>query len=452
MSKARALIVDDEPDILDLMRITFARMGVGAHGVGTLAAAYQALRAERFDFCLTDMRLPDGDGIDLVRHATEHYPTMPIAMATAYGNMESAVAAMKAGAFDFVSKPLDLRVLRELTAAALRLRPDAPSTVPTAELLGQSPAIEALRALIVKLARNQAPVCIHGESGTGKELVARLIHRLGPRADRPFVPVNCGAIPSELVESELFGHRKGSFTGAIADKTGLFQAAHGGTLFLDEIADLPLATQVKLLRAIQEKSVRPVGAEREIPVDVRIVSASHRRLEDEVARGAFRQDLFYRINVIELSIPPLRERIDDLPVLVAHLLPRIAAQSGSPARRLSPAAWARLRTHAFPGNVRELENILERATALSERDTLEVEDLGLPAAEAPPSAPRVALAEQLDRLERELLAHTLAQAHGDLAAAARDLGLAPRSLRYRLTRLGMQDTGSESVCIKEHKP
>lgn len=435
MSKARALVVDDEPDILDLVRITFARMEIAARGVGTLAAARAALREERFDFCLTDMRLPDGDGIDLVRHVAEHYPALPIAVATAYGNMESAVTAMKAGAFDFVSKPLDLRVLRELTAAALRLRPEVPDPAPAAELLGQTPAIEALRALIVKLARNQAPVYIHGESGTGKELVARLIHRLGPRAEHPFVPVNCGAIPSELVESELFGHRKGSFTGAVADKIGLFQAAHGGTLFLDEIADLPLATQVKLLRAIQEKCVRPVGAEREIPVDVRIVSASHRRLEDEVARGAFRQDLFYRINVIELTIPPLRDRVADIPLLVAHFLPRIAAQSGSPARRLAPAAMARLQAYAFPGNVRELENILERATALSERDTLEIEDLRLPDTV---SAPRRSLVEQLDRLEREVLENALVQAGGDLSAAARALGLTPRSLQYRLTRLGLE--------------
>ncbi|MBK5971147.1 MULTISPECIES: sigma-54-dependent transcriptional regulator [Thiorhodovibrio] len=468
-SRPRALVVDDEPDILDLVRITLSRMGLEARCVGTLAAAREALTEDSFDFCLTDMRLPDGDGTDLVRHASASFPDMPVAMVTAYGNMESAVAAMKAGAFDFVSKPLDLRVLRELTDAALRARGggaadplDASS--PQTALIGESPQIHELRAMIAKLARNQAPVFISGESGTGKELAASLIHQLGPRADQPFVPVNCGAIPADLVESELFGHRKGSFTGAISDKPGLFQAAHGGTLFLDEIADLPLPMQVKLLRAIQEKSVRPVGVAKEVPVNVRIISASHLDLADAVARGAFRQDLFYRINVIDLHLPPLRERTGDIPVLVAHLLPRIAAESGSPAETLADDAMAALCDYAFPGNVRELENILERASALCESSVLSAVDLRLPelqparvlaetpapgnraiasaaTAQAPggmalPGAGR-SLAERLDVIEKPLLLEALSQANQDSEAAAAQLGISPRSLKLRLARLNL---------------
>ncbi|EIC22263.1 sigma-54-dependent transcriptional regulator [Thiorhodovibrio frisius] len=458
-SKARALVVDDEPDILDLVRITLARMGLEAQCVGTLKAARQALAADRFDFCLTDMRLPDGDGTDLVRHASASCPEMPVAMVTAYGNMESAVAAMKAGAFDFVSKPLDLRVLRELAAAALRARGRATDSLntsdgPQTKLIGESPQILELRTLIAKLARNQAPVFISGESGTGKELAASLIHQLGPRADQPFVPVNCGAIPADLVESELFGHRKGSFTGATSDKPGLFQAAQGGTLLLDEIADLPLPMQVKLLRAIQEKSVRPVGAAKEVPVDVRIISASHLNLADAVARGAFRQDLFYRINVIDLHLPPLRERTGDIPMLVAHLLPRIAAESGSPAESLADDAMAALCNYAFPGNVRELENILERASALCESSVLTAADLRLPdlqqtpaamsshpsaaapLASAPPTAQRP-LAERLDAIEKPLLLDALQQSDQNPELAAARLGLSPRSLRLRRARLGL---------------
>jgi two-component system response regulator PilR (NtrC family) len=426
--RARALVVDDEPDILDLVRLTFARMGIDSHCVGTLTEARRALASEAFDLCLTDMRLPDGDGTDLVRQASGQYPDMPIAMVTAHGNMESAVAAMKAGAFDFVSKPLDLRVLRELTGAALRARVGEPAPVdqetsPAARLIGQSAQILELRALIAKLARNQAPVFISGESGTGKELAASLIHQLGPRAAQPFVPVNCGAIPGELVESELFGHRKGSFTGAISDKPGLFQSAQGGTLFLDEIADLPLAMQVKLLRAIQEKRVRPVGASQEVPVDVRIISASHVDLTEAVARGAFRQDLFYRINVIDLHLPPLRERSGDIPALVDHLLPRIAADSGSPATGLSDAALAALSRYAFPGNVRELENILERACALCDSTWLSEADLRLPPLE-PHTAPQslTPLHERLEAIEWHVV---------KTARSASDVDLSPRSLRLR---------------------
>ncbi|MBB1074196.1 sigma-54-dependent Fis family transcriptional regulator [Rhodoferax sp. 4810] len=465
MTRANALIVDDEADLLDLVRITLARMDITAHGVTTLAAARAQLASRPFDLCLTDMRLPDGDGTELVRHVTELYPDLPIAMVTAYGNMDTAIAAMKAGAFDFVAKPLDLRVLRELTTAALRLRPTnhvtaAVADLPTsAQLLGDSPQIDALRGLIAKLARNQAPVYINGESGTGKELVARLIHQLGPRAEQPFVPVNCGAIPTELVESELFGHRKGSFTGAVSDKAGLFQAAHGGTLFLDEIADLPLPMQVKLLRAIQEKAVRPVGAEKELPIDVRVISASHRHLEAEVTRGRFRQDLYYRINVIDLTIPPLRERRSDIPILTRYLLARIADANGGAVSTLSEAALTRLGSYDFPGNVRELENILERATALSDGSELLPDDLRLPVtveaaaatapvsvttAPAPPSSPPAApppsdttasLAERLAAIERHILTQTVSECHADLAQAAAALGVTPASLHYRLARL-----------------
>jgi two-component system response regulator PilR (NtrC family) len=459
MSTASALIVDDEEDILELVTITLSRMAINVHSVTTLQAARQALTERSFDFCLTDMRLPDGDGTELVKYASEHYPQMPIAMATAYGNMDSAVAAMKAGAFDFVSKPLDLRILRGLTTAALQLR--ATETAPATQvatqpiskeqaLLGCSAAIQSLRQLIAKLARNQAPVFINGESGTGKELVARLIHHLGPRSTHPFIPVNCGAIPAELVESELFGHCKGSFTGATHDKPGLFQSAQGGTLFLDEIADLPLPMQVKLLRAIQQKSVRPLGSAQEIPVDARIVSASHKNLEQEVARGTFRQDLFYRINVIDLFIPPLRQRPEDIPVLTEYLLPRIAQTSGNPCRTLSPAALQHLQGYHFPGNVRELENILERASALGEHSIIEPEDLHLPntnnqkiTTESPTTTITLdpsehnPLASRLSQLERHMLLQTLQEMSGDHARVAQCLGLTLRSLEYRLQRLGL---------------
>jgi two-component system response regulator PilR (NtrC family) len=476
MTRATALIVDDEPDILELVSITCARLGVMAATAGNLTQARALLAQGSFDLCLTDMRLPDGDGTELVRLITERHPDTPVAMITAYGNMESAVAAMKAGAFDFVAKPLDLHLLRDLISAALKLRKPGPggssSTVTSADgsdcgLLGTSVQMREIRTLIAKLARNQAPVFISGESGTGKELAARLVHSQGPRAEAAFVPVNCGAIPSELVESELFGHRKGSFTGAVADKQGLFQAAQGGTLFLDEIADLPLPIQVKLLRAIQQKSVRPVGAEHEIPVDVRIISASHHDLKQAVDRGAFRQDLFYRINVIELFIPPLRERCEDIDVLARRILERMAAQSGAPAQRLSEAARDALHAYDFPGNVRELENILERATALSDAQLLEVSDLRLPEpgataglAEPPPvaaneipttAAPEAAVAgtateidigdrppeAKLDEIEKKAILKALDNTHWNRTAAAKLLGMTPRSLRYRLSKLGL---------------
>ena len=458
MSQATALIVDDEADILELVTITCARMGIVTHTAGSLADARRLLERENFDLCLTDMRLPDGDGTDLVRLIAERWPQMPVAMITAHGNMESAVSAMKAGAFDFVPKPLDLQILRDLISAALRLRaPIAAATEETEDgsstgLLGSSWQMQEIRGLTLKLARNQAPVFISGESGTGKELAARLIHTQGPRADHAFVPVNCGAIPAELVESELFGHRKGSFTGAVNDKQGLFQTAHGGTLFLDEIADLPLPMQVKLLRAIQQKSVRAVGAEREVPVDVRIISASHHDLRVAVERGAFRQDLFYRVNVIELNIPPLRERPEDIGVLARHILNRIGNAVGCAPKSLSEPAWQALSHYPFPGNVRELENILERATALSDSDSLSVEDLRLPLLDndrqpqiAAASSPDIAahaladkpLEDKLDEIEKHAILEALDATRWNRTAAAKRLGMTPRSLRYRLSKLGL---------------
>jgi len=446
-----ALIVDDEPDLCELAEITLSRMGLATRSVQDTASARNLLAEQNFDLCLTDMNLPDGNGIELVEHIQQHYPNTPVAMITAYGNVEAAVKALKAGAFDFVSKPIDLQVLRKLVNAAISLS-DIQDSIQTSEtrtidmLLGDSAVMQELRQKITKLARSQAPVFIHGESGSGKELVAQLIHTQGARASRPFVPVNCGAIPSELMESEFFGHKKGSFTGASSDKTGLFKAADGGTLFLDEVADLPLPMQVKLLRAIQEKAIRPVGEHQEQPVDVRILSASHKNLGDLVAQGKFRQDLFYRINVIELEAPPLRQHREDIPHLARHLLQRLAEKSGQALPRLSSQALSLLTAYDFPGNVRELENILERALALAESNVIEADDIQLPktassATIAPPapasaSAPRVSDLNLLDQ-EKSTITEALEQTRWNKTAAARRLGLSLRQLRYRMDKLGL---------------
>src|SRR5512137_2279980 len=356
----RALIVDDEPDIRELLAITLGRMQLEVDTAADYASAVKQLGGQRYDLVLTDMRLPDGDGLDLVEWIQGHRPGVPVAVITAHGNVEAAVRALKLGAFDFISKPLDLAALRRLITATLKLGESVEATGrrATLRLLGDSKPMQQLRQMIARVARSQAPVHISGDSGTGKELVARLIHESGPRSEGPFVPVNCGAIPTELMESELFGHKKGSFTGAVADKEGLIRSAEGGTLFLDEVADLPLHMQVKLLRVIQEKSVRPVGETREVPVDVRILSATHRNLDELVKAAKFREDLYYRINVIELHVPALRERLDDVPQLVDVMLDRVSKQIGVPRPQMSDEAMDKLLSYAYPGNVRELENIL----------------------------------------------------------------------------------------------
>src|SRR6195256_6938351 len=381
------LVVDDEPDLLELVSLTLSRMNLTTRTASDLNGARRLLKAERFDLCLTDMRLPDGDGLDLVAWIQENRAAVPIAVITAHGNIESAVRALKLGAFDFVSKPLDLGVLRKLVGSAIKLRAGADERTAAAlqgpRLLGSSAVMEQLRDMIARVARSQAPVHICGESGTGKELVARMIHECGARHEGPFVAVNCGAIPNELMESELFGHKRGSFTGAVTDKTGLIQSAEGGTLFLDEVADLPLHMQVKLLRVVQEKTLRPVGESREETVDVRILSATHKNLADLVAEGRFREDLFYRINVIELRVPSLRERTGDIPELADTILGRMGRRMGIDAPQIGEEAFQMLRGYPFPGNVRELENILERALTLCTTGTITTDHIKLRAGVRP---------------------------------------------------------------------
>ncbi|MDH5446374.1 MAG: sigma-54 dependent transcriptional regulator [Gammaproteobacteria bacterium] len=447
------LIVDDEPDIRELLEITLSRMGIETTSAANLQQARTSLASNKYDLCLTDMRLPDGNGIDLVRDIQSQHPELPVAVITAHGNMQSAIEALKAGAFDFVSKPVDLSILRNLIETALRLSDGhKPLDLPVgAELLGNSSAIEQTRKTIDKLSRSQAPVYISGESGVGKELVARLIHQQGPRADNPFVPVNCGAIPTELMESEFFGHKKGSFTGAVTDKQGLFQAANGGTLFLDEVADLPLSMQVKLLRAIQEKAIRPIGEQREIPIDVRVLSATHKDLEQLTKDGQFRQDLFYRINVISLHVPGLRERPEDIPILTNYFLKRIAMAWQTAVPQLDRSAMEAIKNYSFPGNVRELENILERAMTLCESDLISAEDLQLPdgnekAASSNPLSPQLdednpessGLDPMLENTEREVIIKALEQTRYNKTAAAKLLGISFRAMRYRIKKLGIE--------------
>jgi two-component system response regulator PilR (NtrC family) len=450
-----ALVVDDERDIRELLVLTLGRMGLRVDTAADLASARAQLATEKYDLCLTDMRLPDGSGMDLVGHISQRFPETPVAMITAHGNVEAAVNALKAGAFDFVTKPVDLSVLRRLVQHALDLNEQRRNQQPASNrLIGDSVRMQQLRSTIGKLARSQAPVYISGESGVGKELVARLIHEQGSRGAGPFVPVNCGAIPAELMESELFGHKKGSFTGAHADKEGLFQTANGGTLFLDEVAELPLHLQVKLLRVIQEKTVRPVGGSAELPVDVRILSATHKNLSRLVDEGKFRHDLFYRINVIELPVPPLRDRRDDIPIIARAVLQRLAGDHGEPALRLAPEAEQRLAAYAFPGNVRELENILERAVALSEGAQIQASDLLLPQAAQQPASgaskpgldlERLArtstesgLPEALELLEREAIQKALEACRYNKTKTAAHLGITFRALRYKLKKLGME--------------
>jgi two-component system response regulator PilR (NtrC family) len=451
MSTHLALIVDDEPDIRELLEMTLGRMNINTHSAANLEEALALLESEKFDICLTDMRLPDGNGIDLVRHIQQQDINLPTAVITAYGSMETAVDALKAGAFDFVSKPVDLTVLRNLINSVLKLSDSAhPRDRRSRDtLLGESQLMRNIRSTIAKLSRSQAPVYISGESGTGKELVAQLIHNKGPRNDRSFIPVNCGAIPSELMESEFFGHKKGSFTGAVKDKKGLFHVAEGGTLFLDEIAELPLHMQVKLLRAIQEKAVRPVGAEKEIPTDVRILSATHKDLARLVEAGQFRQDLYYRLNVIQLQVPPLRERREDIPQLTTHYLKKLAGENELPELNIDEAALQDLYAYAFPGNVRELENILERATTLCDNSTITKDDLQLPAGFVVSQEPATAAPEQklntstvpldtyMDTIEKDALIKALEQTRYNKTAAAKLLGITFRALRYRLKKLDL---------------
>ncbi len=450
-TKGQVLIVDDEPDIRELLELTLGRMNLETRAAENLGEAHELLEQFPFDLCLTDMRLPDGNGIDLVRHIQNRYPQVPVAVITAHGNMETAIIALKAGAFDFVAKPLDINDLRNIVRSALRVGTSPAAAVPAAstgtrQLLGESAAIQKVRVLIEKLARGQAPVYIHGESGTGKELAARLIHGLGPRADKPFIPVNCGAIPEQLMESEFFGHKKGSFTGAVQDKEGLFKAADGGTLFLDEVGDLPIPMQVKLLRAIQEKSVRPVGSQNEVRVDVRILSATHRDLLGLVREGRFRQDLYYRLNVIELVIPSLRARPEDIPVLAEHLSAKLTAGMVSPPPTLSADALAALSRYDFPGNVRELENILERALTMCDGTEITAPDLQLPESDGAGIPDGVAteingsesLEEYLARVEETAIRDALERSNQNKTAAAKLLGITFRALRYKLEKLGIE--------------
>ena len=446
MNKPVALIVDDEPAIRELVSLTLTRMDVDCILAADLAAARDLLRTQPVDLCLTDMKLPDGNGLELVSHIQQRLAHVPVAVITAHGNVESAVQALKNGAFDFVSKPVDLNALRTLVSTALKLRERRAGTEGRSgtRLLGKSQAIELVRSMIAKVARSQAPVHISGESGTGKELVARLIHENGARADKPFVAVNCGAIPSELMESEFFGHKKGSFTGAVADKEGLFQAAEGGTLFLDEVADLPLHMQVKLLRVIQEKAIRPVGAAREVPVDVRILSATHRPLGEWVRTGKFREDLYYRINVIEVRVPPLRERPEDMLLLADFILERLSRTLHRKAMHLAPDAVTLLKSHSFPGNVRELENILERAVTLADGELIYAIDIHLQTqAGAVSPVPDIStgqrpLGNYLGDVEKDAIRKALEQTRYNKTAAAKLLGMSFRQLRYRIKKLGLE--------------
>jgi two-component system response regulator PilR (NtrC family) len=444
-AKTTVLVVDDEADIRELLELTLLRMGLGVECAGSVAQATELLEGHAFDLCLTDMRLPDGDGLELVRYIGANCTDLPVAVITAHGSTENAVAALKAGAFDYVSKPLSLEQLRTLVKSALNLPQKAaakPAPGGGLGLLGDSPPIQQVRAMIDKLARSQAPIYITGESGSGKELAARLIHAGGARRDRPFVPVNCGAIPENLMESEFFGYRKGAFTGAEGDREGFFHAANGGTLFLDEVADLPLAMQVKLLRAIQEKRVRKVGATTEDQVDVRIICATHQNLAALVEAGKFRQDLYYRLAVIELRMPSLRECREDIPLLADAFLARLGEEGGAARPQLARPALDALLAYDFPGNARELENVLERAIALSGSAEIQPDDLQLapPAAVEEPRAPNAKwpLQEYLDRLERDAILEALDKTRFNRTAAAKLLGITFRALRYRMERLGIQ--------------
>lgn len=444
MNIPTVLIIDDEPDLLDLADLTLARMGLNVDRAASVSAALTLLKTRSYELCLTDMKLPDGDGLEIVRHISVHAPLTPVAVITAFGSADNAVAALKAGAFDYLSKPVSLDQLRSLVRTALKLPQQDSQGARRTRMVGESPAMRQILHKVEKLARSQAPVFITGESGTGKEVAARLMHELGPRASKPFLAVNCGAIPDNLMESEFFGYRKGAFTGADADRDGFFQAAHGGTLFLDEVLDLPMSMQVKLLRAIQERSVRRVGGTAEELVDVRIISASHLDMAEAVESGRFRHDLYYRLNVIDLRMPALRERREDIAPLVDFVFERVGDFSAGTRPVLAPDALQALCSYSFPGNVRELENILERALALCDTDTIETTDLNLaPERQADGTSivstgEGLPLQDFLDQVEREKIIQALEQTRGNKTAAARLLGVTFRSLRYRVERLGIE--------------
>jgi len=438
MSKQRVLIVDDEPDIRELLEITLSRMGLETRSAEDYSNATRLLNEEEFNLCLTDMKLPDGDGIALVEHIQQEYPNIPTAVITAHGSIDLAIKAMKSGAFDFVSKPVSLDTLRNLIEKALTLPSSAQQVSSSVEskyqIVGDTDIVVELRRSISKFARSQAPVFIQGQSGTGKELVARQIHLQGSRGEAPFIAINCGAIPSELMESEFFGHLKGSFTGANSNSEGLFRAANGGTLFLDEIADLPLSMQVKLLRVIQEKTVRPVGSQQEESIDVRIISASHKDLDSMVQEGLFRQDLYYRINVIGITVPTLSERSEDIAQLTDHILVRLNKENSSKIT-LGKTALQALMKYTFPGNVRELENILERATALCENDEILIGDLQIPDNDTAMDKSQTSLGTMTDNMEKEQIAQTLEENRWNQSATARALGITLRQLRYKIEKL-----------------
>jgi len=445
--KPRALIVDDEADIRELLSLTLNRMGLLTDAADSEFEARRLLQKQHYDVCLTDMRLPDGDGLALLEHTSRFWPKMPVAVITAYGSAENAVAALKAGAFDYLAKPVQVNLLRAIVKSALKLSEGGGGSEgatgeggrSTHTLLGDSPPMVQTRAMIDKLARSQAPIHVSGESGCGKELAAKLIHLKSVRHERPFVPVNCGAIPENLVESEFFGYRKGAFTGADTERSGFFQAADGGTLFLDEVAELPLLMQVKLLRAIQEKRVRKVGATQEEAVDVRVISATHKDLSEEVRVGRFRQDLFYRLNVIELKMPSLRDMPEDIGLLAQEFLLRRGSQEGGPVPKLSAGAVRALEDYPFPGNVRELENVLERALALCSGDEIHREDLQLkPAASDAIDIRGLPLEDYLATIEKQAIVEALEKTRYNRTAAAKILGISFRQLRYRMERLGIE--------------
>lgn len=469
--KPLILFVDDEEDLCMLMQMSLSRMGIDCHIAHGVRQAKRCLQQQQYDVCLTDLNMPDGSGLELVSHIATHYPQLPVAVLSAYGNMEIAIAALKAGAFDFVSKPINQVQLQRLLTQALH-QPVQAADVPKQQLIeeqmliGRSAAIQSLRQTIQKIARSQAPVFIHGESGTGKEVVANLVHQLSNRSQGPFIAINCGAIPTELMESELFGHKKGSFTGANQDKQGLIQAAHGGSLFLDELAELPLSMQVKLLRAVQEKKIRPIGSDQEIEVDFRIISATHQNLEQLVQQGKFRQDLFFRIHVMDLYLPPLRERGDDILLLAQHFIEKISQEWQISAKLLSPQAQAFLLQQSFPGNVRELRNLMERALTLCETEQIHLEhvqgsnarSLNIPLAKpvtavetvaldpylssAKQKLPQEGLEQHLENIEKQILVEALNITHWNRTLAAKKLGMSFRSLRYRLKKFGL-DTEEE---------